>query len=113
MKFCIVFGMSVVILLFIGLWWNYSFYLLFIFLCVSGIGIGMVLLVLDVVIIEGVNNEELGIIILFYNSMWFIGVVVGLLIFVVLMLNVGWLIFILFVFCGIVLVFLVLLNIFF
>ncbi|MCR4385849.1 MFS transporter [Bacillus amyloliquefaciens] len=111
MKFCIVFGMSAVTLSFIGLWWNHSFYLLFIFLCVSGIGIGMALPALDAVITEGVDNEESGTITSFYNSMRFIGVAAGPPIFAALMSNAGWLIFILSAFCGIVSVFLALLNI--
>ncbi|OAZ59741.1 Bacillibactin exporter [Bacillus siamensis] len=111
MKFCIVFGMSAVTLSFIGLWWNHSFYLLFIFLCVSGIGIGMALPALDAVITEGVDNEESGTITSFYNSMRFIGVAAGPPIFAALMSNAGWLIFILSAFCGIASVFLALLNI--
>ncbi len=80
-------------------------------LCVSGIGIGIALPALDAVITEGVDNEESGTITSFYNSMRFIGVAAGPPIFAALMSNAGWLIFILSAFCGIVSVFLALLNI--
>lgn len=111
MKFCVVAGMSAVTLSFIGLWWNHSFYFLFIFLCVSGIGIGMALPALDAVITEGVENEESGTITSFYNSMRFIGVAAGPPIFAALMSNASWLIFILSAFCGILSVLLAVFNV--
>lgn len=111
MKFCVVAGMGLMTLSFIGLWWNHSFYLLFIFLSVGGIGTGMSLPALDALITEGIENEECGTISSFYNSMRFIGVALGPPIFAALMSNAAWLIFILSAFFSLVSLFLVVFNI--
>ncbi|MEI1421442.1 bacillibactin exporter BcbE [Bacillus cabrialesii] len=111
MKFCVVTGMILLTLSFIALWWNHSFYFLFIFLSIGGIGIGMALPALDALITEGIESEQCGTISSFYNSMRFIGVALGPPVFAALMSNANWLIFILSAFCSIVALFLVLFTV--
>lgn len=111
MKFCVVTGMILLTLSFIALWWNHSFYLLFVFLSFGGIGIGMALPALDALITEGIESEQCGTISSFYNSMRFIGVALGPPVFAALMSNANWIIFILSAFCSIVSLFLVLITV--
>ncbi|BET55162.1 bacillibactin exporter BcbE [Bacillus subtilis] len=111
MKFCVVTGMILLTLSFIALWWNHSFYLLFVFLSFGGIGIGMALPALDALITEGIESEQCGTISSFYNSMRFIGVALGPPVFAALMSNANWIIFILSAFCSIVSLFLVLFTV--
>lgn len=111
MKFCVVTGMILLTLSFIALWWNHSFYFLFVFLSFGGIGIGMALPALDALITEGIESEQCGTISSFYNSMRFIGVALGPPVFAALMSNANWIIFILSAFCSIVSLFLVLFTV--
>ncbi len=58
MKACVLTGMVLLSLSFAGLWWNHSFYPLFLFMSIGGIGIGIALPSLDALITEGIEKEE-------------------------------------------------------
>ncbi|MFN2746290.1 MFS transporter [Bacillus sp. z60-18] len=111
MKICVLIGMILLALSFGGLWWNHSFYPLFLFMTVGGIGIGVALPSLDALITEGIEKEERGTISSFYNSMRFIGVALGPPVFAYMMTNADRLIFIVSLLCSLAAVALVLFNI--
>ncbi|MEC1260932.1 MFS transporter [Bacillus swezeyi] len=111
MKICVLIGMILLALSFGGLWWNHSFYPLFLFMSIGGIGIGISLPSLDALITEGIEKEERGTISSFYNSMRFIGVALGPPVFAYMMTNAGWLIFIVSLLCSLAALALVLFNI--
>ncbi|AGN36310.1 MFS transporter [Bacillus sp. CPSM8] len=111
MKACVLTGMVLLSLSFAGLWWNHSFYPLFLFMSIGGIGIGIALPSLDALITEGIEKEERGTISSFYNSMRFIGVALGPPVFAYMMTNADWLIFIVSLLCGLAALALVLFNI--
>lgn len=100
MKICVVIGMVLLVLSFGGLWWNHSFYPLFLFMSIGGIGIGMALPSLDALITEGISKDERGTISSFYNSMRFIGVALGPPVFAYIMTNAERLIFIVSLLCS-------------
>ncbi|MDA1475479.1 MFS transporter [Bacillus changyiensis] len=77
MKIYVIIGMAFLVLAFAGLWWKHSFYPLFLFMSLGGVGIGIALPSLDALITEGIEKEERGTISSFYNSMRFIGVALG------------------------------------
>ncbi|MBU8786482.1 MULTISPECIES: MFS transporter [Bacillus] len=100
MKICVMVGMILLVLSFGGMWWNHSFYPLFLFMSIGGIGIGMALPSLDALITEGIDKEERGTISSFYNSMRFIGVALGPPVFAYMMTNAARLIFIVSLLCS-------------
>ena len=57
MRICVLIGMILLALSFAGLWWNHSFYPLFLFMSIGGIGIGIALPSLDALITEELKRR--------------------------------------------------------
>ncbi|PCK21461.1 MFS transporter [Bacillus pumilus] len=108
MRIFIIVGMALLSISYLFLWWNHSFYLLFICLSIGGVGIGIVLPALDALITEGIEKEQCGTITSFYNSMRFIGVALGPPIYAYLMDKGDSTVFILSTICSLISLFLVL-----
>ncbi|MGG4263141.1 MFS transporter [Bacillus altitudinis] len=107
MRIFLIVGMALLSLSYIFLWWNHSFYVLFVCLSIGGVGIGIVLPALDALITEGIEKEQCGTITSFYSSMRFIGVALGPPIYAFLMDKGDSIVFILSTICSLISLFLV------